>query len=251
MIVVTGPGRSGTSFLARLYGELGFDPGGRWEPFVDAGHEHPEVVALNLAVAREMGVSIRERRGGHLLQALGSAVRASEGRVPARIRQPVVAAVDAMRYSRSTPDLMDWGRVDKVVERHGEEMHTLAKELAVVKDPRFCFTLRAWLAAAAPVQAVVFTIRALDAMTDSRVRAHMYSRRASGWAKNNYCYGTGLLLTAAAEHRVPVSMLRYPDFLEDPDELYRSLPLPESRSPQDFQRAFVAIYDPALVHDRR
>ena len=36
MIVVTGPGRSGTSLVAQLYRELGFDPGGRWHDDVRA-----------------------------------------------------------------------------------------------------------------------------------------------------------------------------------------------------------------------
>jgi len=251
VIVVTGPGRSGTSFLAALYRELGFDPGGRWEPAVDAGLEDRELVRLNLAVARAMGVSIRERRGGRVLESLGTLVRASDGRVPVALRRPFVAAADALRYLRSTPDLMDWASVDPVVGRFGDQMRAMAKERAVVKDPRFCFTLRAWLASGAPVEAVVFTIRPLDAMADSRVRVRMYSGRARDWARHNYCYGIGLLMTAVAEHRVPLTQLRYPDFLEQPEALHALLPLPEPRSWPEFEAAFRAVYDPSLVHDRR
>jgi len=251
VIVVTGPGRSGTSFLATLYRELGFEPGGRFEPAVHAGLEHRAVVTLNLEVARALGVSIRERRGGRVLEVLGHAVRASEGRVPPAIRRPIADAVDALRYRRATPDLMDWNSLDRVVERYGPQMRALARDIVVVKDPRFCWTLRAWLAAGVPIEAVVFTFRPLDAMADSRVRVGMYSQRARDWARHNYCYGIGLLLTAVAEHRLPLSMLRYPDFLRDPADLYATLPWPEPRTWEEFQRAFSTVFDPSLVHDDR
>jgi hypothetical protein len=251
VIVVTGPGRSGTSFLARLYAELGFDPGGRWEPAVNAGFEDKEIVETNLQLAKEMGVSIRERRGGRTLQALGTAVHLSEGRVSSKLRRPVARAVDALRYSRQTPDLMHWDSVEAVARRHGENLRSLAKVRQVAKDPRFSFTLRAWLASGAEIDSVVFTIRPLDAMADSRVRVRMYSDRARDWARHNYCYGIGLLWTAAAEYRLPMSVLRYPDFLSEPEALYAQLPMPEPRSAEDFHRAFGAAYDPSLVHDDR
>lgn len=251
MIVITGPGRSGTSFLARLYRELGFDPGGRWEPFHNAGFEHPKVVSLNNDIAREIGVGIRERRGNVVFEGLGTVVRASEGRVPRKIRRPFVRTVDVMRYTRSTPDLLDFESVDQVATKYGDQMRAVAKELQVVKDPRFSFTLRVWLAAGVPVEAVVLNIRPLDAMADSRVRAMMFSARARAWARHNYAYGTGLLLTAVIEHRLPLTILRYPDFMENPEELHSRLPFPEPCSVAGFTRAFETIYDPALVHDSR
>jgi hypothetical protein len=251
VIVVTGPGRSGTTLLASLYRELGFDPGGTWTPSVRAGLEDREIVSLNLALARALGVSIRERRGGRLLEGAGTLVRASDGRLSPALRRPLTAAVDVLRYWRSTPDLMDWDALARTVERYGEQMRALAAGRPVVKDPRFCFTLRAWLAAGAPIEAVVFTVRPLDAMADSRVRVSMYSRRARDWARHNYCYGIGLLTTAVAEHRLPLTTLRFPDFIKDPDHLYRVLPLPQPRTADEFQRAFSAVVDPSLVHDER
>lgn len=251
MIVVTGPGRSGTSVLARLYRELGFDPGGRLEPTVSAGFEARDIVWMNLTLADELGVSIRERRGGPVLTRLGAALRFTDGRVAEPLRRPFVAALDVLRYQRVSPDLMRWDRLAEVVERRGEQLRAMSKDRPVLKDPRFCWTLRAWLAAGVPVEALVLTVRPLDAMADSRVRAGMYTKRARDWGKHNYCYGLGLLLTAAAEYRVPTTTLRFPDFLERPDLLYRSLPLPEPRSEEEFLRAFAAVCDPRLVHDSR
>jgi hypothetical protein len=251
MIVVTGPGRSGTSMLATLYRRLGFDPGGAWNPNVSAGMEEGQVAWMNLHMAEELGVSIRERRGGRTLRAAGALVRKSHGRVPGAVRRPFASLVDSMRYARVAPDLMRWETVAEVAERHGGELRALAKDKLVLKDPRFMWTLRAWLAAGVPVEAVVLTVRPLDAMADSRVRAGMYTPRARAWGKHNYCYGLGLLHTAVAEYRLPLVTLRFPDFLERPEELHRVLPLPEPRSWEEFRTAFEAVYDPALVHDRR
>lgn len=251
MIVVTGPGRTGTSLLARLYRQLGFEPGGSFDPAVRAGLEQRDVRTLNLEVARCLGVSIRERRGGPLVRAADRLVPKADGGVKLPLTRPLARAVDRMRYLRSRPDLMSFDRLDQVATRFGDQMRALARNWPVVKDPRFCFTLGAWLAAGAPIEAVVFTIRPLDAMADSRVRAGMYEPRARSWARHNYAYGTGLLLAAAYEHRVPLVTLRYPDFAEDPYGLYESLPLPEPRTWIQFRSAFSSVFDPSLVHDRR
>ena len=251
MIVLTGPGRSGTSLLATLYRQLGFDPGGAWNPQVSAGMEEGQVAWMNLHLAEELGVSIRERRGGRTLRAAGSLVRLSHGRIPGALRRRFASAVDTMRYSRVAPDLMRWDAIADVAERHGEELRALAKDRAVLKDPRFMWTLRAWLASGVPVDAVVLTVRPLDAMADSRVRAGMYTPRARAWGKHNYCYGLGLLHTAVAEYRIPLVTLRFPDWVEKPEELYRLLPMPEPRTWEQFREAFDTVYDSSLVHDRR
>lgn len=251
MIVITGPGRSGTSFLAKVYRELGFDPGGWWQAEVSAGFEHKDVWALNQTLQRELGVSAGERRGGKALAAATTALRASDGHVPPGIRAPFVRALEAVRYHRSKPDLIHWNLIEQVARGYGEQMRTLARERAVAKDPQFCFTMAAWLAAGAEVEAIVLMVRPLDAMVDSRVRAGMYGPRAADWAKNNYPYGIGLLLAAATEYRVPVSVLRYPDFLEDPEGTYGSLSFPEARTREEFLEAFSKVRDPSLVHDRR
>lgn len=53
MIIITGPGRSGTSVLAQFCLQMGYHPGGSWYDCVDAGLEHPRVAAINDALYHE------------------------------------------------------------------------------------------------------------------------------------------------------------------------------------------------------
>ncbi len=46
MILITGLGRSGTSFVAECFNELGYNPGGRFRESINAGWEHPPVHVL-------------------------------------------------------------------------------------------------------------------------------------------------------------------------------------------------------------
>ncbi len=53
MLVITGPGRSGTSVLALFCKEMGYDPGGAWHDPINAGLEYARVVQINDALLRE------------------------------------------------------------------------------------------------------------------------------------------------------------------------------------------------------
>jgi len=53
MLVITGPGRSGTSVLGQFCLKMGFNPGGEWCEAIDAGMEHPRVATINDAIYRE------------------------------------------------------------------------------------------------------------------------------------------------------------------------------------------------------
>lgn len=247
MIIITGPGRSGTTFLAMLYRELGFDPGGRWNPRFNAGMESKEFQRLNNHLAEALGTFGEPRRGPTSLRNLEHLTH----HLPAPVQARVKPTLEALRYRRITGDFLDWTRLSAVVDQYGESMRDLSARTDVVKDPRFCQTLHAWLASGASIEAVVLTIRPLGAMVDSRVRAGMIPERARGWAANNFTYATGLAMTAIVEHRVPFEVLRFPDFLNDPDELHRRLPFPEERSNSEFRKAFTRLYDSTLVHDMR
>jgi len=251
VIVITGPGRSGTTFLAMLYRELGFDPGGRWNPLVNAGMEAKQFSAFNNELAAALGTVGSPQKGTRSLLSLKRVSAFSAGRFPALVHARVDSVLGSLRYHRNAADVMDWTKLDAVVDRYGEAMRELSASTQVVKDPRFCWTLHAWLASGASIDSLVLAIRPLEAMAESRVRAGMIPVWARTWAMNNFAYGIGLAMAATNEYRVPVEVLRFPDFLDQPRELYDRLPLPEERSWSDFSEAFAKCRDPSLVHDWR
>lgn len=51
MLIITGTGRCGTSLVARFTKEMGYDPGGHWEPSINAGYEHPDSCRINHEIA--------------------------------------------------------------------------------------------------------------------------------------------------------------------------------------------------------
>jgi hypothetical protein len=248
VIVITGPGRSGTSFLATLYRELGFDPGGRWNLPGNAGGEATRFIQINRKLSASLGTALAERRGGKSLQTLD---RLNAQRVPDPARKHVDSVLTNLRYRGNSLDLLDWDKLDAVVAEYGDTLRRISAQTQVVKDPRFCWTLQAWLASGVSISALVLALRPLEAMAESRVRAGMIPEEGRTWAKNHFAYGIGLLMSAATEYRVPVVVVRFPDFLDDPRDLYERLPFPEERTWEDFDAAFARSHDASLVHDRR
>ena len=250
MIVVTGPGRSGTTFLAMLYRELGFDPGGRWNPSLNAGMEARQFSTINNQLAAAFGTVGVPREGPRSLRSLERARLFSEKHLPGPVSDRVGSLVTSVRYHGSPADPMDWSMMEAVLGEHGQSMRTLAARTPVVKDPRFCWTLHAWLASGAAIDSVVLALRTLDSMAASRVRAGMIPERAQMWAKNNFAYGIGLAVAAATEYRIPLQILRFPDFLDQAQDLHERLPLPEPRSLEEFEAALDRVRDASLVHDQ-
>jgi hypothetical protein len=251
VIVITSPGRSGTSFLALLYRELGFDPGGEFHPHLFAGVENRTFTRLNVDLASALGTVPAPRLGTNSFKKLELFRAENAHRLPGSLQGPVARLVESIRYRRNTQDLMDWSKLPSVVAERGEELRRLAEQTQVVKDPRFCWTLCVWLASGAAISSVVVPLRPLDAMVESRVRAGMIPKATGTWAKNNFAYGIGLLLSAIMEYRVPLTLMRFPDFLTDSRGLYQQLPLPEARTWDEFNRAFEKVHDASLVHDQR
>lgn len=55
MLIITGSGRSGTSFLAEYCRRIGYSPGGYWLPKdINAGMEHPFVVEINEKIVQRI-----------------------------------------------------------------------------------------------------------------------------------------------------------------------------------------------------
>lgn len=298
MIIITGSGRSGTSVLARIYKELGFDPGGNWIPKMRAGLEHGDFWRLNNRVARDLGITMLHpkpaqggskqdgsRQGGskqggskqggskvaaaprrspraapapasgtdrarRVAQRTGRAV---QRRLPEQAQRVVRAATTRAEQLRPTsevpsePAMADWARFDRVVAKHGQQMRELAHETSVVKDPRFMFTLPVWAAAGAQIDHVIVTMRALSAVATSRRMANQ-SEFGQSELRNIMTYGVGLGVETLFEYELPHHFIRFPNFLENPEELYESLVFPEPVSKEKFLEVCEREIDLGQVH---
>ena len=237
MIVITGVGRSGTSFLAQVYRELGFDPGGRWLPAVSAGYEDDEVVAANELVAHDLGLLF-----------LGG----PRPMPPKRVGDGLLSALRPRRPSG--PDLFDTIRPDRIqpaVDHHRDRLQSVAATHTVVKDPRFCWTMPVWLRAGAAIDHVVLSTRAMDAVIASRRAAGHLRYRTEAAATNELIYALGVCLDAIAEHDVNHSIVRFPHVLDCPETLASTLPFPEPVAPDRITEAVRSVARRDLVHDWR
>jgi hypothetical protein len=255
MIVVTGPGRGGTSFISRLYTALGFDTGGEWFESTNSGGEHPDVVRANGAIIQDLRLSVMASKEA------GERVRrdapdlvgdAPSSRLLSRLRSARdAAALWMLGRGAEQLELVPWERYDAVAASHAPRLLEIAKAHDVVKDPRFCWTLDAWARAGAPIEHVLLCVRNVDAMVESRIKAGHILFKSRGTARNSFIYGIGLCLTALHDHRIPYGIIQFPDFLDDPARLYDTMRFPRPIDRSAFDAAFESLARPDLVHDRR
>jgi hypothetical protein len=282
MIIVTGVGRSGTSFLARLYGELGFDPGGGWDAALNAGLEAPDVVRANRAIMWDLGVGLpvdgdleRDRlvripdglEAGRLVQDDGQTERDRLSSrvvslVPRRLRDVargrsswIAATVratvrDPLRGRRVAPRAVRWDRYQRVVDAHRSRITTLVRSHQIVKDPRFCWTVGVWAAAGADIDHVLVCVRNLQATVDSRRAANHFPKEARH-VPNTLVYGLGLCLAEIHSHRLDHDVVRFPDFLNAPEALFESMRFPAAVERERFLQVFQQLSDENRVHDWR
>ena len=214
MIVITGPGRSGTSFLADLYRNLGFDPGGGWDKKIRAGREQHEIVEVNSKIY--------------------SAFNAPDN-------PPPIENFGAQR----------WDLVGELADEFGPVLRDLASRFDVVKDPRFCWTLRVWLEAKAQVDHVVLSMRRLDEVQASAKLAGMAAKRTTeeaNQARSDLVYRVGSLITTVADYDVAHTTLWFPDYLSDPDAVYDKLVFPAEVTREKFVKTFKKTLNPRDVH---
>lgn len=222
MIVITGPGRSGTSALGLLYKELGFDPGGNWIPEYRAGLEHGDFWKFNNKLAAELGATMLHP--------------------PKKLRDAPPTA------GKSRVRLAHWDRLPEVVATHAETMRKLAADNPVVKDPRFLFTLPLWLAAGAAIEHVVITFRAMGDVVASRQAAGQ-SEFNEVELRNSLTYGLGIITESVLSTGQSHAFIRFPDFLSDLNGLYDALRFPEPIARDRFDAAAKAVFDHDQVHD--
>ena len=144
--------------------------------------------------------------------------------------------------------LLRWERMDRVVHEHGALLRRLSSTRPVVKDPRFRYTLEAWLRAGADIDHVLVSLRDLDAAMKSKVAAGYEEEGSSSELRNWLVYGSGLLFDAILTHNVPYNLVRFPDFLKQPDALYEAMRFPGPVERPAFLEAFERIARPDMVH---
>jgi hypothetical protein len=278
VIIITGVGRSGTSLVARLYSELGVDPGGTWDPSINAGLEDPGVVRLNRAIMLELGVGLpvdpdlAELKlttlddGGleaHDLAYPGEglidrpAVKLVTRPLPGPLRRAArrrgERAAAALRRRlhgglRSASAALEPAVVAAAAERHGDALREMARGRELAKDPRFAWTLGVWAIAGAEIEYVLLCTRDVDAIVDSRVAAGHYPPARREDLKAALERGLELCLESLHGHGLPHSVVRFPEVLDSADALFGAMPLPARVTRERFEAAFARVVDPALVH---
>lgn len=250
MIVITGPGRSGTSVIALLYKELGFDPGGTWIPSVEAGLEDRHIVELNHAIINDLGMETLLRMGAGLryrYPRLHELLRFTRLLLPRRAANLVSSRMVNYKVSDEV-ELLRWERFDEVVKKYGLVIRDKARSHEVVKDPRFCWTLMVWAASGARIDHVLVCIRSLDSMVKSRFLAGHMKTESIGKARNSLAYGIGLCMTALYTYSIRHHIVRFPDFLHDPQNLYEVLRFPRAVKYEQFLEVFHRVVDLDKVH---
>ena len=253
MIIITGPGRSGTSLLAALYQHFGYDPGGNWRPEVNAGLESYDVVAINHSIARDLGVTVgtgKSVQRAHISDYVGDSLAASIKRhIPADAVEVIRRRFIVLPWRREyRVKLVKWSVVASVARKYRKQLNDLASEKTVVKDPNFSWTLPVWLEAQAPISNVIVATREIERMVASRYSSRLTGIASETNARNTMIYGLGLCLSSAWDHGVDVRLLRYPDFLADIPSLQRSLPLLEGLDAETFRIGAERVIRPDLVH---
>ena len=183
-LIVTGPGRSGTSAVARVLHESGFPMGDALAPASrhnERGfYEDTAVVELNERIFDDCGMAGMQRW-------------------PSR------------------------GEVLDTAARYRDEMRRLVAVTAARgwKDPRFCLTLEAWLPHFASPPRVVVCLRSPEAFVQSAVRAYGVVPREpleDWWAGH-----LRRALDTIAAHRLDATCVVYNDLIARPRDAVRAL----------------------------
>ena len=183
-LIVTGPGRSGTSAVARVLHESGFAVG---EAFAPASrhnergfYEESAVVELNERIFDDCGMT-------------------------------------GMQRCPSREEVLD------AAVRYRDEMRRLvaASTAHGWKDPRFCVTLEAWLPHFASPPRVVVCLRSPEAFVQSAVRAYgvVPRERLEDWWAGHLRRA----LDTIAAYRLGATCVAYDDLLAHPRDIVRAL----------------------------
>lgn len=231
MIVIAGTGRSGTSFLAKLYAELGFNIAGKdewWGEKWNAGVESLEVNNLLIEIMRDLAILGGGSRLLRLAVTLGKRFVRDIPRLD-RLRRDFLG--DRIL-------LHDMDRFEQIVEKHRPRILEFADQYDVIKAPGFCRTLSVWAAAGAKIDVVLVALRKIDDVITSMEKAGFLRHKDRNMAYNHYAHLLGYLYSAIADYNLNAVNVRFPDFLHSPETLYQRLPFPSPIAKDAFLSTF-------------
>jgi hypothetical protein len=183
-IIVAGPGRSGTSAVARVLHESGVSMGDDLRPASDFNpvgfYEEQPVILLNDAILKELGMERFDRW---------------------QSRAGVLA----------------------VAERHADDMRELATTTLAQgwKDPRFSTTLEAWLPHLPRRPKIVVCLRSPEAYLHSVVRIYGLVERAV--VKRSWEYQLTRILDVIRDYHLEATCVEYDALVQQPAETVAAL----------------------------
>lgn len=230
MIVIAGTGRSGTSFLAKLYAELGFNIAGKdeWWERSNAGVESLEVNNLLIEIMSDLAILTGGSRLFRLAVTFGKRLVHDIPRLD-RLRRDFLG--DRIL-------LHDMDRFEQIVEKHRPRILEFANQYDVIKAPGFCRTLSVWAAAGAKIDVVLVALRKIDDVITSMEKAKFLRYKDRNMAYNHYAHLLGYLYSAIADYNLNAINVRFPDFLDSPEALYQRLPFPSPIAQDAFLSTF-------------
>ena len=238
MIIITGTGRSGTSFLGKLYVELGFKVAGAevWRPDGRPGIEEPIVNQLLAEIMQDLVIPA----GNNILQkTLFSIGKKIIGQKIAD--KSLRGSLRKRSYVRNQILLHDMTKLDVLAKKYQVRILELSRNYQVIKAPGFCRTLGVWAAAGAPIEHVVVTMRKTIDVIKSQERLNALRFTDYSLAYNHYALISGYLMAAIADNNLPACWIQFPDFLEKPEWLQQQLYFPSKVSDGDFIQAFQKV----------
>ena len=144
--------------------------------------------------------------------------------------------------------LFPFSRLGEVASERRDALRSIVAARRVAKDPLFSWTLPVWVKAGVDVEYVTISTRTIDEAYGSHsAAAHMHFKSAND-GKNSLIYGLGLTIATCLDAAIPFGMVRFPDMLSDPVELYRGLRFPDAVSFERFCEVFEEVVDRNLVH---
>jgi hypothetical protein len=171
VIVITGSGRSGTSFAAEAFKAAGIDPGGTYHPEWNAGWEYPPV--------REVNDIIRKQR-------------------------PFIGCEDSI----------------DIMPALGPMMIKASKDMEIVKDPRFSYTLDLWYHAGL-IERVIHMIRLPHQVVESQKKRRGVQDNMD-WSLEQINARIGYVEWVCTMHRIPSTRIRFPSVaLEEADDFHK------------------------------